>query len=169
MLSSIFVSIPQRGDGNCDQSTHFQYPFRGCIAKYEYTKSKIKILFYTPVISRWPRSTRKSDLLLHRAGVKNGNHHFPLNQRLSITTSKELLFAIADHKGPKDYIFALGYAGWETGQLGQEIVENVWLCGPADPQIIFELPPENQQSLRRAAGALLGVDMDALSSQVGHA
>jgi putative transcriptional regulator len=122
-------------------------------------------IIHKPVLSGGPVQQERG-FVIHRTSNEKWESSLTLNQQLSITTSKDILMAIANHKGPKDAIFALGYASWETGQLEKEIAENVWLCSPASPQILFELPPESRW---RATGALLGVDMDALSSQVGHA
>ena len=73
---------------------------------------------------------------------------------------------IARGGGPKEALVALGYAGWSAGQLEQEIMDNSWLCGPADADIIFKTPCE--QRWQRAA-ALLGVDMNFISPEIGHA
>ena len=85
---------------------------------------------------------------------------------LAVTTSQDVLFAIADGHGPDRHLIALGYAGWEAGQLEAELVDNVWLSCPAQSDIIFELPYEQRLA---AAAASLGVDLRLLSSQVGHA
>ena len=85
---------------------------------------------------------------------------------LGVTTSQDVLFAIADGVGPKHYFIALGYAGWQPGQLEAELVDNVWLSCPAQPHILFDLPPEQRLT---AAAASLGVDLDLLTTQVGHA
>ncbi|MDD3786725.1 MAG: YqgE/AlgH family protein, partial [Hydrogenophaga sp.] len=57
-------------------------------------------------------------------------------------------------------------AGWGAGQLEQEIADNAWLSGPADPGILFGLPAEERWG---AAAALIGVDLTLLSSETGHA
>lgn len=85
---------------------------------------------------------------------------------ISITTSKDILHAIAAGKGPKQSLVALGYAGWGAGQLEKELAENTWLSGPADSQIIFSSPPEQRW---QAAAQLLGVDLNLISGQTGHA
>ena len=69
-------------------------------------------------------------------------------------------------EGPADALVALGYAGWAAGQLEQEMADNAWLSGPADPGIIFSAPPD--QRWARAA-RLLGIDPCALSADAGHA
>ncbi|MBM2829887.1 MAG: transcriptional regulator, partial [Gammaproteobacteria bacterium] len=60
----------------------------------------------------------------------------------------------------------LGYAGWAAGQLEREIKENAWLNGPADSSIIFNTPTEKRWE---SAAALLGVDLEKLSIDIGHA
>ncbi|WP_417779091.1 YqgE/AlgH family protein [Stutzerimonas xanthomarina] len=85
---------------------------------------------------------------------------------LGVTTSQDVLFAIADGYGPKQHFIALGYAGWEPGQLEAELAENAWLSCPAQPEILFDLPYGQRLN---AAAASLGVDLKLLSSQVGHA
>lgn len=123
-------------------------------------------ILHTPILAGGPIQQERG-FVIHRV---EKSHHWEsslaLNSQISITTSKDILEAIADHRGPHDHIIALGYAGWESGQLEKEIAQNSWLCGPADPQILFEIPIEQRW---RAAGALLGVDMDCLSFDVGHA
>lgn len=123
-------------------------------------------VLHTPVLAGGPIQQERG-FVLHRPDQKDHwESSLALNTQISITTSKDILEAIADHRGPRDIIVALGYAGWESGQLEKEIAENSWLCGPADPQVLFDIPMENRW---RAAGALLGVDMDCLSFEVGHA
>jgi len=122
-------------------------------------------IFHTPILAGGPIQQERG-FVIHRASRQKWESSLPLTKKLSITTSKDILFAIASHKGPKDHIIALGYAGWESGQLEKEIAQNSWLCGPADPQVLFDVAPENRW---RAAGALLGIDMDCISTEVGHA
>lgn len=85
---------------------------------------------------------------------------------LCLTTSRDLLEAIAEGEGPRRYLVALGFAGWSGGQLEQEISQNAWLTTPANHEILFSTPIE--QRWNRAA-ALLGVNWQAMSSFVGHA
>ena len=89
-----------------------------------------------------------------------------INDELGITTSKDILQEIAIGSGPRRMLVALGYAGWGPGQLEQEIRDNAWLSGPMDPEILFSLPVEQRW---QAAAALLGVDINHLSGEAGHA
>lgn len=85
---------------------------------------------------------------------------------IGITSSRDILQAIAEGKGPKNAIVTLGYAGWGAGQLEQELAANTWLSGPASSKIVFETPSEKRWL---AAAALLGIDLNLLSSDAGHA
>lgn len=85
---------------------------------------------------------------------------------IAITTSRDILQSLASGDGPGDSLVALGYAGWAAGQLEQEMLANAWLSGPADHDIIFRVPSDERW---RAAASLLGVDLDRLSEDVGHA
>ena len=89
-----------------------------------------------------------------------------ITEELYITTSRDVLTAIGQGRGPKEFFVALGYAGWGEGQLESEMLHNSWLNTPADRAILFELPPDQRW---QAATRLLGVDVIQLSGQAGHA
>ncbi len=108
---------------------------------------------------------RERGFVLHRP-EGDWDASMQIAEQVSITTSKDILEALAEGRGPSAYLVALGYAGWGPGQLEAEIAENAWLSGPADPAIMFDRPEEDRW---QAAAALLGVDLTLLSSQAGHA
>jgi putative transcriptional regulator len=89
-----------------------------------------------------------------------------LTDTLGLCSSREILHAIAAGTGPARNLIVLGYAGWGPGQLEREMSENAWLSGPADPNVVFDVPAEQRW---QAAAALLGVDVMRLSSDAGHA
>jgi putative transcriptional regulator len=89
-----------------------------------------------------------------------------INQELGLTTSRDILEAIARGDGPRQILVTLGYAGWAPGQLEQELAQNAWLTVGAQSEVMFDLPPE--QRLLAAMG-LLGVDFASLSENAGHA
>lgn len=89
-----------------------------------------------------------------------------VSEEIGVTTSRDILQAIAEGRGPRYSFIALGYAGWAAGQLEQEIKENAWLSGPADTSIIFRTPSEKRWE---SAARMLGVDLSKLSTDVGHA
>ncbi len=89
-----------------------------------------------------------------------------VTDRIGVTSSLDILHAIARDEGPEQKLITLGYAGWGAGQLEQELADNAWLSGPADPDILFNKPNEERW---KAAAASLGVDLDLLSGDTGHA
>jgi len=100
------------------------------------------------------RSDRRYDSTLETAGG------------MKITVSQDILASIARGDGPEPVLVALGYAGWDSGQLEAEIAANAWLSVPADYKVMFETPFEQRW---RAAAGLLGVDIHQLASYAGHA
>jgi putative transcriptional regulator len=90
----------------------------------------------------------------------------PVDDQVGVTTSQDILEAIGRGEGPDRYLVALGYAGWSGGQLEEEMGQNAWLSGPADPDVMFERASGERW---QAAAALLGVDLSLISSQGGHA
>ena len=83
-----------------------------------------------------------------------------------ITTSKDVLASLTSTQCPEGFIITLGYAGWVSGQLEKELKENTWLVVEADPEIIFNTPPNKRWE---KAVQMLGIDVAQLSSQAGHA
>ena len=101
--------------------------------------------------------------------------HTPLGQwqstlavssEIGLTTSKDILQAVARGDGPGKLLVTLGYAGWAPGQLEQELAQNAWLTVQAKPEVIFDLAAEQRLP---AAMRLLGIDFASLSEQAGHA
>ena len=84
---------------------------------------------------------------------------------ISLTTSRDVLEAIAIGAGPTHYLVALGYAGWGCGQLEKEMIENAWLTTPYGRQVIFETPISQRWS---AAAGQIGIDINKLTTMAGH-
>jgi len=97
-----------------------------------------------------------------------GEWHSTLKVRgsLGLTTSKDILEAVGNGRGPAKLLVTLGYSGWAAGQLEHELAQNAWLTVEAGEQIIFDLPAEEKLP---AAMELLGVDFASLSEDAGHA
>jgi len=101
-----------------------------------------------------------------------GSEHSPYQSTLEIpgglemTTSKDVLEAMAAGGGPRRVLVTLGYSGWGAGQLEDEIGRNGWLTVQADPQVIFDTPIERRYE---RAVRLLGIDPRMLSQDAGHA
>ena len=104
--------------------------------------------------------------VLHRGSARSWEASIKVTPEITLTTSRDILRAIARNEGPQDHLIALGYAGWSAGQLEQELADNSWLTLPGDSEIIFGTPADQRLG---AAAAVLGIDMNLISTQAGHA
>jgi putative transcriptional regulator len=104
--------------------------------------------------------------VLHSRDYFLENATLPISDAVALTTTLEILKAIAEGKGPQRALLALGYAGWAPGQLEKEIHANGWLNCTADAALVFdpELDTKYDRAMRK-----LGVDLAKLSSVAGHA
>ena len=89
-----------------------------------------------------------------------------LSDEVTLTTSNDIIRALADDVGPKDVLVALGFVGWNAAQLEKEMLNNSWLVCPYKSELLFEVPFE--QRWDRAA-LTIGVNMNQLVEGAGHA
>ncbi len=89
-----------------------------------------------------------------------------VSANLAVTASRDILEAMAIGAGPKQAVVLLGYAGWGGGQLEQEMLDNSWITAPVDNAILFDT--QNPERWKQSASQI-GIDMDRMSSQAGHA
>lgn len=124
-------------------------------------------------------SNHFADATLHAGGPVQAERGFILHsnegdwqqslivsEQLALTSSSDILVALAENQGPQQYFIALGYAGWGAGQLEQELAENAWLHGSANADMLFDVPVEQRWT---AAAQQLGIDIHLLDSHAGHA
>ena len=104
--------------------------------------------------------------VLHSSDFSIKDSTLAIDDGVSLTATLDILKAIALGAGPKHAILALGYAGWDAGQLESEIQDNGWLHCPADPDLIFDsdIDSKYQRALDK-----IGIDLGKLSSEAGHA
>ena len=104
--------------------------------------------------------------VLHSSDYHIENATLPIDDKICLTATVDILKAIAKGTGPKHAILALGYAGWAPGQLETEIQDNGWLHCDADPDLIFGRDVEEKyaRALRK-----IGIDPGMLSNEAGHA
>jgi len=88
-----------------------------------------------------------------------------VSEQIALTTSRDILEAIAMDEGPEQAFIALGYAGWGEGQLEKELIANAWLNSPYQQNILFDLPAGQRWS---AAAGQIGVDIKSLTTPAGH-
>jgi putative transcriptional regulator len=118
----------------------------------------------SPVLAGGPVQTSMG-FVLHQADDAYEST-FNSEAGVKVTVSQDVLSSMASGRGPWPAVVALGYAGWDAGQLEAELAANAWLSAPAAPDIIFNTPFEQRWA---AAAALLGVDVGHLTSYAGHA
>lgn len=104
--------------------------------------------------------------ILHRGNSQEWDSSIQVNDDIALTTSMDILQALANNSGPEHFLICLGCAGWDVGQLENELKENTWLTVDAAPSVLFETPPAERLS---AAAGILGVDLNLMTRDAGHA
>jgi len=104
--------------------------------------------------------------VLHTSDYFSNDTTLPIDERIALTATLDILRAIADGQGPRRVLLALGYAGWGPGQLESEIHHNGWLHCAADEDLLFNADLDAKYTL---ALAKIGVDPSMLSAEAGHA
>jgi putative transcriptional regulator len=117
-----------------------------------------------PVLAGGPVHPERG-FVLHDGGPR-WDSTLAITESLFLTTSRDILEAMARGEGPDHVIVALGCAGWGSGQLEHELTENDWLTAPADAELLFTLPLESRW---QAAAGRIGVDFAHLADYAGHA
>jgi putative transcriptional regulator len=124
----------------------------------------------TPVFQGGPVQTERGFVLHEAIDSAEGESIYAstlaIPGGLEMTTSKDVLEAMASGAGPRRVLVTLGYASWAQGQLESEITENSWLTVAADPAVIFDAPVHERYE---RAMALLGLQPWMLSPDAGHA
>jgi putative transcriptional regulator len=120
---------------------------------------------HMPVLMGGPVEGRRG-FVLHTDDFHIAQSTLIIDDGICLTATVEILRAIAGGTGPASAVLALGYAGWQAGQLESEIMANGWLNCPADPSLIFEadLDAKYERALRAN-----GIDPAMLSLSAGRA
>lgn len=103
--------------------------------------------------------------VLHRP-IGQWQSTLAINSEVGLTSSRDVLASVGSAGLPSEIIVTLGYAGWDAGQLEDELAQNSWLTVPANAGILFDLPPEERLP---AAMQKLGISFSQLSDTAGHA
>ncbi|WP_367670510.1 YqgE/AlgH family protein [Sodalis-like secondary symbiont of Drepanosiphum platanoidis] len=128
------------------------------------SKNNLNSKLNYPVFSGGPLSDERG-FILHTPCNKF-NSSINISSDTMITTSKDVLESIGTKKEPKNILVALGYSGWNTSQLERELLENSWLTIPANNNILFKTPIAYRWI---EAAKILGIDINKISNQLGHA
>lgn len=119
----------------------------------------IEVLEGGPVASERGFVLHSDDIICEGASME-------VDETLWMTATREILTAIASHTPPRQFVLALGYAGWGAGQLEAEIARNAWLIGEPDHDLVFGRGHEHKW---RRALTRLGVDLARLQTGAGNA
>lgn len=117
-----------------------------------------------PVLSGGPVGTERG-FVLHGPDQSYENT-LPVSDDIRLTLSRDVIDSMASGAGPDKSLVALGYAGWEAGQLEFEMLANSWLSVPATPELVFETPFAERWN---SAAMTLGIDIARMSPDAGHA
>lgn len=117
-----------------------------------------------PVLFGGPVQLDCGFVLHHPLG--NWQSTLAVNDEIGLTTSLDVLKAIANDEGPEQVLIAMGYAGWAAGQIEHELAQNAWLTVPATSGVLFDMSSEERLP---AAMQLLGIQDANLSHEAGHA
>ncbi|MCB1554565.1 MAG: YqgE/AlgH family protein [Xanthomonadales bacterium] len=123
------------------------------------------VLADTPVLAGGPVQVERG-FVLHSPERQDWDSTFVISDDLCLTTSRDVLKAMANGEGPERAVVALGYAGWTAGQLETELQQDAWITVRVDPDILFETDLDDRWL---AAARLIGVDLNLLISHSGHA
>jgi putative transcriptional regulator len=118
-----------------------------------------------PILYGGPVETGRG-FVLHSGDYEASDSTLSVSEDISLTATLDILRAIADGRGPKRALFALGYAGWGAGQVEHEFQFNGWIHCQADPTLVFGTDPQAKWS---AALARLGIGPSGLVSDTGRA
>ena len=117
-----------------------------------------------PILAGGPVQTNRGFILHKPKG--NWEASFETGNDIYLTSSVDVIEGIANGTGPNEFLISLGYAGWDAGQLEEEIAQNSWLTAPVDDELLFHMPYENRW---HATAKAIGVDLNLLATQAGHA
>lgn len=117
----------------------------------------------TPVFAGGPVQQDRG-FVIHTSG-KLWDATMAVSDSISLTTSRDIIEAIAAGTGPERYLVALGYAGWGEGQLEKEMLANAWLNTPFGGNVLFDIPVHQRWS---AAAGQIGIDINKLTMPAGH-
>jgi putative transcriptional regulator len=129
-----------------------------------FAAEELSSLANLPVFFGGPVQTDRG-FVLHRP-VGAWQSTLAVNQTVGLTSSRDVLQAVAREGQPHEIMVSLGYSGWGAGQLESELGQNAWLTVPAEPFILFDLPYEERLP---SAMEMLGIDFINLAGQAGHA
>tara|TARA_Y100001001_G_scaffold132491_1_gene132397 strand:- start:342 stop:950 length:609 start_codon:yes stop_codon:yes gene_type:complete len=180
LMGKLLIAMPDMGDQRFDRAVilicaHDKDGAMGIVLNHALEQVDTQALFKEldidadagaslPVFQGGPVEPSRG-FMLHSADYAQKDT-VPLSDGLCVTGTTDVIRAVAKGQGPKQSLFALGYAGWSAGQLEAEIQENAWLITESDADMIFNTP---RMELWGKCLKQLGIDPLMLASHTGHA
>ena len=127
--------------------------------------AKAKVAPDKPVLMGGPVEKDRG-FILHTCDFMSEDGTLPIAAGIGLTATREALEVLTENDAPRHSLLALGYAGWEGGQLEDEIQANAWLVTEPDDDLLFDL---NHKSKWEKALHKLGVAPSQLIGSAGHA
>lgn len=182
LTGHLLIAMPGMGDPNFARGITFicQHSEEGAMGLVVNRASEFKLgdvleqmhmrcergdIAATTVLAGGPVSPERG-FVLHASDAGTWESSFRIDDLATVTTSRDILAAVAEGRGPARMLVTLGYAGWGAGQLEQELRDNAWLTVRADGRILFDTALDDRWG---AAVALVGVDPAHLTQYAGHA
>ena len=181
LANQLLVALPSLADPNFERTVSLlcQHDAGGAMGvvvnrRSDYTLGEIfsqmgiacddEALCATPVLAGGPVHPERG-FVIHD-GERDWDSSLSVADGLRVTTSRDVLEAMANGEGPGRAVVALGCAGWTAGQLEAELAENSWLTVPSDDEILFALPLDARW---QAAAGRIGVDLAHVPGYSGRA
>jgi len=182
LLGKLLVALPGMADPRFEQSVIFMCahsgegamglivnkPFEGLTFREMAEKLDLTVspnATEPPIVFGGPVGVGQG-FVLHSSDYVRSGVTMPVTSEISLTATLDILRAMAEGRGPKQALFALGYAGWGPGQIEGELASNGWVPCEADSHIVFGTDCESKW---KDALATLGADISGLSSEAGRA
>ncbi|MEI9993167.1 MAG: YqgE/AlgH family protein [Rhizomicrobium sp.] len=178
----LLIAMPSLADGPFERSVifmcqHSQSGAMGLIVNKPIAQVTFRDLMQKMDIEVTPKTSERPVLfggpvetdrgyVLHAAEPTTRSSTLPVTPQIALTPTVDMLRAIAEGRGPEQWLLALGYAGWGPGQIESEIAANGWIHCDADSDLVFEA--EMDEKWRLAFGKL-GAGLSGLSSEAGRA
>ncbi len=172
LANHFLVALPTLDDPNFSKSVVYIYEHNeegamGLIINKPLTMQLQDVLQHLNIETKIAEIGKQAVMMGGPIGQEHGFVLYEEDGEIFLSSSKETLITIANGNGPQRYLITLGYSGWQSGQIEQELQQNDWLIVPCEnPPILFETPLEERW---RVIAKIIGVDIDRISGQTGHA
>lgn len=171
LANHFLVALPNLDDPNFSRAVVYIYEHNeegamGLIINKPLNMQLHDVLQHLNINTKLPEVLNQPVMMGGPVGQEHGFVLYEEEDEIFLSSSKETLIAIAQNKGPKHFLVTLGYAGWQGGQLELELQRNDWLIVPLEKHILFNTTADERW---QATAKIIGVDIERMSRQVGHA